>query len=1041
MPVLSVRHDGGSLNPPVSKDFQESVLAFVMTTIHIIDSWADLLGGITLSDCRNVTDPSCVGGVANVAAFARHLTRSGASVTDSPSGGTAEDIEEPYIVTPRLDRYSPFVQMHPLGWSVNRLIFVEVLQWKFFISSPALLYLSSTARGSTNGSSTISTNSSLMSDLQTDELPFLLTNVAVPPENDWYPYTKAIYFDETTHLAFLSVADSDEPLNVPQIESATGALNYIARLNKESDCDAFVDDGGGTAVALGSSWDNRTCWIPVVAFGDSENRWNNFLLAMTALENPPSLIMDIEGHDARFFTPQKYNQTWVSSYKMNSTTYRQQSIVLAEDSRTIVSVTATAIPLNELPDEFKDNIYTSHVTRMYELGQEAANKDPIVGTSTFMPIARIDQYRRCMGGECEIGNLFTDALRWYSSADVAFVSSGGLRGQGWPEGVVQMSNLWESLPFPNTLCSGTMTGVSLFKLFNYSTSVANFEVKETVSGGQLLQVSGARLRYNTKLPQGASRMVRLEIWDKNANQYAPVQRLQLYKFATDNFLCETNIPYPELLGQNFYIDGEDPGVVRDDLHQNIVADYLTQLNTTYQATIEGRLINDTTVLDAMNLVQIEGGCGQGTYWVFTQQSCKVCPNTDQVYFGKKELEFASESGSSKPVEGRFEILNNAGFPVSVGPRSFPFWVTLTVFLCNGTIPIDPIPAGVTRVLQSGEKLTVGLSISSEQLEAGTAVATGSFSVVDGGSFPGCIGNEISFDILVRVDPSRELNQIGGIRWVGWSLFMVLVFSAMFFYTWVCQHERIAVVRAMHRLFLNTVCLGIVVLGSVLIPVGFDDGAFSENICNSACASIPWISAAGLSTIFAAMYRKLGSIVGKNEDAREFRGRRVVLTFAVFFGLNASILVPWSILAPLHWDRTPLVQEEWKSYGRCSTSDTSSLAFVVMAGVLNVSGFVLICRLAYKAQQIQDRRDQFDQAKSISLALYSWIQLAVVGIPVLSLISAETTRARYFMIVALIFALCISMLLSLFIPMQMQKTMQSVRTLSLGSRFLSSFRSR
>jgi 2',3'-cyclic-nucleotide 2'-phosphodiesterase (5'-nucleotidase family) len=68
-----------------------------------------------------------------------------------------------------------------------------------------------------------------------------------------------------------------------------------------------------------------------------------------------------------------------------------------------------------------------------------------------MPLSRIDDYRACQAGECPIGNLFTDAIRWFTGTDVAFTSSGGYRGEGWSaEDGVRLTDLYAALPFPNT---------------------------------------------------------------------------------------------------------------------------------------------------------------------------------------------------------------------------------------------------------------------------------------------------------------------------------------------------------------------------------------------------------------------------------------------------------------------------------------------------------------------------------------------------------------------------------------------------------------
>ena len=77
--------------------------------------------------------------------------------------------------------------------------------------------------------------------------------------------------------------------------------------------------------------------------------------------------------------------------------------------------------------------------------------NPIVGYTTTMPLSRVDDYRACKAGECPLGNLFTDAIRWFTQTDIAFTSSGGYRGEGWSaEDGVRLTDLYAALPFPNT---------------------------------------------------------------------------------------------------------------------------------------------------------------------------------------------------------------------------------------------------------------------------------------------------------------------------------------------------------------------------------------------------------------------------------------------------------------------------------------------------------------------------------------------------------------------------------------------------------------
>ena len=186
-------------------------------TINLVASATPLLSSENLVDCQNAEDPTCQGGVAAVAVYARHYAG-----------------DNPVLVLPRLDRDSQFVQSHPLGWSVNQKVLQERFGWNVFTSSPSLL--SVTASGNIS-------NKQDVAGLQSPDFPILLSNAAVPPSNSWYPYIESVHFDESTGLALISLeqdsknsAGANNNLVWSQIESAMSALDYIASQNKRRQC-------------------------------------------------------------------------------------------------------------------------------------------------------------------------------------------------------------------------------------------------------------------------------------------------------------------------------------------------------------------------------------------------------------------------------------------------------------------------------------------------------------------------------------------------------------------------------------------------------------------------------------------------------------------------------------------------------------------------------------------------------------------------------------------------------------------------------------
>jgi nitrate/TMAO reductase-like tetraheme cytochrome c subunit len=120
---------------------------------------------------------------------------------------------------------SPFVFMHPRKWVVNHLIFHEIFGLNFFMSNLFLLLQN-------KGESQVSSQD--LSDLLTNNMPFLVSNSEMSPSNSWYPYTRVIHFDKDTGVVLASITNKTIPLWVDQVQAAKGILNLIARLNTQN---------------------------------------------------------------------------------------------------------------------------------------------------------------------------------------------------------------------------------------------------------------------------------------------------------------------------------------------------------------------------------------------------------------------------------------------------------------------------------------------------------------------------------------------------------------------------------------------------------------------------------------------------------------------------------------------------------------------------------------------------------------------------------------------------------------------------------------
>lgn len=980
--------------------------------IHLVCSWAPLLSG-SLDQCLSPDDDSCAGGVAAVAAFLRFFSNG-----------------EPSLVIPFADKQSPFVQMHPVGWSVNRYILKDIMGWGVYGSTPSLL---------TQNSVDFDISQRDISQIQSKEMPLLLTNVAIPPSISWHPYTVPVYFDKATGLATMVVWNSNDNMNSPQVPSTKGVLDYIARLNNENGCNGAEK----SYYELFTNTSNRVqdqqhpCWIPVIVYADVKENFDAFLADIIEHENPPGLIIDVDGNAPNFEEPRRLGpkDVWLVSYSNDNDEYFHHKLTLSEDRLNITDVTMIIKDLEDPIHVFNatvnvtlhDEKWRQDILALRKQADAASTNNPVVGTSTFMPITRKGNYRRCKAGECEIGNLFTDAARWWANADVAFAPSGGLRGEGWPAGDVKISNIWDALPFPNQMCTGVMSGVSLFRVINYSVNAATFEGENTSDGDKLLQVSGMKVTYNLKLEKG-NRLISIDVYDRAKKRYMPLERLKLYKFSTDSFMCGGFDEFPSLLGEQLVLPGEEPGsAMEGSLFQNVVRDYLSSLSKPYEVDIMDRLVNNTLAEESLNLVQTAADCVEGSFWREEFSTCTGCPEVSLVSFLSKGVEFNAVEGYGARILGEVVMVNTELFDITVVPKTKPPWLTYSGAVFSSTGGRFPLFEGLETPLRPGERMTINLAaeVREENSKPGIFQAGAFFRVSPSGrDYPGCAATEIAFETVLNISPEPELNQLGSIRVVGWVLAPLVTLTALFFIGWVLWNRKLRIVKTLQPMFLVMIAVGALIMGLTIIPLSLDDEIVSERGCSIACMSMFWLLSMGFTIAMSALFSKLWRInkLFHNPGLRRMKvtEKDVMKPFIVLFSLNSIALVIWTVLDPLEWVRVEVDGEPWNTFGACRSSPegNGTVTIIMLSLVIAVNILALIVA-GYQAYQARNISDEFSESKTMGVALFSWFQLMIVGFPVLYLIDEDNPSARYFLNTLLVFAVSMSMLLLIFVPILLQ----------------------
>ena len=518
------------------------------------------------------------------------------------------------------------------------------------------------------------------------------------------------------------------------------------------------------------------------------------------------------------------------------------------------------------------------------------------------------------------------------------------------------------------------------------------------------------MTYNTEL-NGSSegRLISVDVWDKSKDAYVPLERLKLYKFATDNWMCDHFDPYPSML-KELTIQGEVNGAVDTSRPiQDVVGGYLSHLSDldmSYDTSLRGSHVNDTDSLEPMQFIQTAASCLNGYFWKEETLTCTRCPGGKYVKFAEEIMSFLITPDSTV-VAGRNVLSNRELYNVTIAAKQIPAWVMLKnsdVGLVDGS-----------TILQPGDSVAIEFGIDASGLNEGNTRSTVSFGVILDGNYPGCLTDlDITFDTAVEVRGEENLNHLGYIRAVGFTLMSLSMLGSLFFSAWTHKNKKHRVVQMSQPIFMHLICLGTFIMASAIIPMSIDDSLVSERGCDFACMATPWLFCIGFSITFSALFAKIWRIHTLLSSAMAMRravirekdaSKGIILVFA----LNAVLLLCWTLIDPLTWTRQ--YTDTTNSYGSCKSNGNASVAFASLLILVNGAALMIACTRAYQARHLDE---EFSESRWIGVACASWIQVIVIGVPVLLLTQTQPI-AQYFTQTALIFLVCSSMLLLLFVP--------------------------
>jgi len=225
-------------------------------------------------------------------------------------------------------------------------------------------------------------------------------------------------------------------------------------------------------------------------------------------------------------------------------------LVFDTTSRRVVdaSVNVTTLPQPGLTAD-------SNVEKMLakEQAEVAPIKNTVVGKSAHELSHDRGEYT-----ETILGQWVTDVMRQAAGADIAFENSGGLR-TSLHAGAITMGNLYEVMPFDNTLVTVDMTGKQVLDVLKHG--IMNQKIG-------MVQYSGMKIRYSPEAEENSRFVITMP-------DGQPLQMDKIYKVVTNDFMASGGDGYTTFSQGKNVTDTELPlrDIIADALKKAKVVDF------------------------------------------------------------------------------------------------------------------------------------------------------------------------------------------------------------------------------------------------------------------------------------------------------------------------------------------------------------------------------------------------------------------------------------------------------------------------------------
>jgi hypothetical protein len=229
-------------------------------------------------------------------------------------------------------------------------------------------------------------------------------------------------------------------------------------------------------------------------------------------------------------------------------------------------------------------------------------------------------------------------------------------------------------------------------------------------------------------------------------------------------------------------------------------------------------------------------------------------------------------------------------------------------------------------------------------------------------------------------------------------------------------------RAFQPYLLIQSAVGLFFLGGSIVPLGFDDSLFSDDILDVTCMVTPWIYIFGFSLFFSSVYSKIHMCdkIFKDPDRFDILLVTPFDSFKVFFHvflLNGVILSLWTALDPLKWVREEMSYSRTitgdgiQTYGACRGEGYEALGYAATLFFLNL----ILCFVgAFQAFKCRFLVLEYNEIQWLPLALFPFFESWIIGGPLL-MFTVEDPTNTFVILTIIISASSITAALAVFAP--------------------------